>query len=250
MLLVISLLVLLSVSVSAHDLWVTGKKDEVFKADMIYGHNFPQPEVIAQERTVLFEPIQVMGKNYQETLTQKGENYHYEAKAPFNKGTYIVKASYKPTAWIKKADGKWEMKKTRKDTAEQVEYCGVSTMTGKAIVIVGDDDGSFATMPWGKGLEITPLVNAGDIKKGALVKFKLTQDGKPVKQAQIYGSFGGFATNDMSVPFYAITDLTGVFEFKALKKGLWYLKTTVDTDSGDPDCETINNKASITFEVR
>ncbi len=146
--LMVCVIVLTGVSVSAHNLWVTGKNEEVFKADMIYGHDFPHPEIIVQERTVLFDPVQVEGENLHEILTPKEKNYHFESKAPLSDGTYVVKASYKPTAWIKKADGKWEMQKTRKDTDEKVVYCGISTMTGKSIVIIGDDDGTFATNAW------------------------------------------------------------------------------------------------------
>ena len=66
-----------------------------------------------------------------------------------------------------------------------------------------------------------------------------------------FGSFGGFSSNDeTSVAFYATTDLKGEFEFKALKEGLWYLKTTVNTDSGDKNCEIFNDKASLSFMVR
>lgn len=79
----------------------------------MYGHGFPAPEAIQKERTVLFEPIKVVGNGYEEVLKQKGENYHYEGKK-LAKGTYFVLAKYKPTAWIEKEDGKWEMNKTRK----------------------------------------------------------------------------------------------------------------------------------------
>ncbi len=76
----VCVIVLTGVSVSAHDLWVTGKNEEVFKADMIYGHDFPHPEIIVQERTVLFDPVQVEGENLHEILTPKKENYHSKEK--------------------------------------------------------------------------------------------------------------------------------------------------------------------------
>lgn len=238
-----------SAQVLAHDLWVVGENKEILRADMVYGHGFPKPEPIQQERTVLFEPIKVIGNAYEQVLTQKGENYHYEGKK-LNKGAYLILAKYKPTAWIEKADGKWEMGKTRKDTAEAVKYCGVSTMSGKAILVVDGDEGEFVTRPVGKGLEITPMVKPGEIKKDTPIRFKLTRDGEPVKVGKIFGSFGGFSSNDeTSVAFYATTDLKGEFEFKALKSGLWYLKTTVNTDSGNKDCEIFNDKASLSFIV-
>ncbi len=244
----LSMMGLVSLS-HAHDLWVVGENTDVFKADIVYGHGFPKPEPIPQERTVLFEPIRVLGNNHEEILTQKGDNYHYEGKK-LGKGTYFILAKYKPTAWIEKADGKWEMNKIRKDTTEAVKYCGVSTMSAKSIFVVDGDDGEFAKKPLGKGLEFTPLVKPGEIRKDVPVKFRLTRDGKPIKVGKVFGSFGGFSSNDeVSVAFYATTDLNGEFEFKALKEGLWYLKTTVNTDSGDKDCEIFNDKASVSFIV-
>ncbi|CZE47362.1 DUF4198 domain-containing protein [Campylobacter geochelonis] len=237
-------------SLSAHDLWSSAKNGSVLKADMVYGHHFPQPEAIAKDRVKLFEPMKVVGDGYEETLTQKGENdYHFEGKG-LKKGTYLVLSNYKPTAWIEKKDGKWEMDKTRKDTSEEVVYCGVSTMSGKMILVVDNDSGEFATKALGKGLEFTPMQKASKIKKDALVKFRLTNDGKPVKKASVVGSYGGYASNDLAQAFTATTDLNGEFEFRALKSGLWYLKTTLNTDSGDKNCETINQKASITFDVK
>lgn len=49
---------------------------------------------------------------------------------------------------------------------------------------------------------------------------------------------------------YAKTDLDGNFEFRPLKKGLCYLKSTVNTNSGNKDCEINNDKATIVFEVK
>ena len=66
--------------VQAHDLWVVGENKDVLTADIVYGHGFPAPEAIQKERTVLFEPIKVVGNGYEEVLKQKGENYHYEGK--------------------------------------------------------------------------------------------------------------------------------------------------------------------------
>ncbi|MCI6989521.1 MAG: DUF4198 domain-containing protein [Campylobacter sp.] len=245
--------ILLSASaVFGHDLWVLGQNlDGKFKADMIYGHNFPSPEKIATDRLVLFEPVKIYSQNGAvEVMKQSGENYHYESDKPLNKGTYIIHSYYKPTPWIEKEDGKWDMNKTRKDTNEKVKYCGISTMSGKQILVIDGDSGEFASKAVTNGLEITPLVKAGDIKEDKLVKFKLTFNGRPVKNATIYASYGDYASNpDMAFAGFAKSDLEGNFEFRPLKRGLWYLKTTVNTKSGNEDCEILNNKASLSFEV-
>lgn len=236
-----------------HDLWVWGENGDKFKADMIYGHNFPTPEKIKEERTVLFENVKVIGKDGEQVLKQTGENYHFEGKK-LKDGVYVVNAYYKPTAWIEKADGKWEMNMTRKDTKEEVKYCGVSTMQSKAFIKVGNASDSEAILkPIGRGLEITPtsINSIDDIKVDEVVKFKLTLNGKPVKKADIHANYNGYSSNlDMAAAGFARTDLEGNFEFRPLKKGLWYLKAKVNSDSGNPDCEVNNDNATLVFEIK
>lgn len=229
----------------------------VIKAEMIYGHNFPNPEEIPKAREVLFEPIGIIGKKGEIALSQKEEFYRYYSNEKLSDGTYIVKAKYKPTPWIETKDGKWEMNKTRKDFKDEVKKCGVYSMFAKSILVVGQDDGEFATKPLGNELEITPLVKASEIKEGVAVKFRVTKNGKPVKFIDVYGSFDGYAdskTEDhsasISMPFYSKTDLKGEFVFKPLKSGFWYLKADDNQNSGNDDCELIGDKTTISFEVK
>lgn len=246
-----SLLALLGVATQAHahELWVLGKNGSALQADIHYGHNFSEPELIAPERLSIFEPIKVVGKNYQEVLTQKGENYHYEGKK-LDKGTYLLLAQYKPTTWLTLADGKSAIGKTRKDAAD-AKRCLLATMTGKSILAVnggGDDD--FVGSPVTKEMEFIPLVKPSEIKQGVAVKFRLVRDGKPMKTAQVFGSYAGFAKDSENTgAFYARTDLNGEFEFKAPVKGQWFVKSTVDGESGNADCENRRDKASLSFMV-
>ncbi len=239
-----------SSSALAHNLWVVGKNEDVLKVDMIYGHHFPVLEVIPEERLSIFEPVQVIGKDYQESLTVKGENYHYESNKALPEGTYILKATYKPTVWSEKADGKWEMGKTRKDIKEEVKSCTVYSMMGKTVLTVGGDDGSYAMQPLGAGLEITPMVKPSEIVVNKMVKFKITRDGKPEKNAEIFGSYDGYGKNEMSMAFYAKSDLKGEFEFMPLQAGHWYLKSEVERESGNPDCEAFGDLTTLSFMVK
>ena len=93
------------------------------------------------------------------------------------------------------------------------------------------------------------MVKATDIKEGTDLKFKVTRDGKALKLQEVYGSIEGYSQNEMSMPFYAKTDLKGEFIFKPLKKGLWYLKTNYTAETKNQDCERIGDKSTLTFEV-
>ena len=234
----------------AHDLWVKAKNNESLQAQIIYGHKFPNPEKIPKEREILFEPVKIISENGEITLTQAEEFYTYFAKDSLKSGTYIVKAKYKETPWIEKMDGKWEMNKTRKDTQDEVKKCGIYSMLAKSIIVVGESDDNFISKPLGKGFEITPLAKYSDLKKDATIKFKVTKDGKPVKIIDVYGSLEGYSENEMSMAFYAKTDLKGEFIFKPLKSGFWYLKADYNQDSNNKDCELIGDKTTISFEVK
>lgn len=237
-------------SAFSHDLWVKTSNEDVIKADLIYGHDFPTPEEIAQKRLSLFEPIEVIGENKSFTLSQKGENYTYVGKEKLQEGTYIIKATYKPTAWIKTADGKWEMNKTRKDTQKEVKQCGIYSKSAKEILVVGNSTGEFATKALGKGLEITPLEKASNFKEGNEIKFKITRDGKPLKIHEVYGSIDTYSKDETIKAFYTKTNLKGEFIFKPLKSGLWYLSTSYKKESENKDCETVAGTATISFKVK
>ena len=49
------------VSAEAHEFWVNAEyKDGLLKADLGYGHEYPDPEPIAADRTHLFEPLKLI----------------------------------------------------------------------------------------------------------------------------------------------------------------------------------------------
>ena len=97
-------IITLGTTAYAHNLWVKGVNEDVFKAEMIYGDDFPNAEQIAKERESIFEPITLYSQKAEIALTQKEEFYRYYANEKLPDGTYIIKAKYKPTSWIKNKD--------------------------------------------------------------------------------------------------------------------------------------------------
>lgn len=193
---------------------------------MIYGHDFPHAETIPAECLSIFDAPEVHGKDFHEVLVQEGENYHYVGKEKLKDGTYLFSAFYKPTTWVKDDAGKWHMGKTRKDVPNAA-FCETAVMQGKSILVVGNDDGSYAQTTLGKGLELTPKVEANKLVADSKIPFVLTKDGKPVAGAVILGSYDGYGFEGHNIPmaFYAKTNKDGEFEFKATRPGLWFLNT-------------------------
>ena len=75
--------------------WINGPNDEKagkFVAKMGYSDDFPNYELIMQERVHLFAPVTLIGKDgHKKELAQLGENYRYEGEK-LGKGTYILLA--------------------------------------------------------------------------------------------------------------------------------------------------------------
>lgn len=239
-----------STATSAHSLWTVGKNADVFEADLIYGHHFPQPEKIATKRLSLFDPIKVLNQKGEITLQQNGENYHYTHSSKLGNGTHIILANYKPTYWTEKSDGKWEMGKTRQDFPD-AKHCGQYAMQAKSFVVI-NDQGDFATKPTGKGYEITPMISPVLIKSGEQVKFKATYNGEPLKSVMIVGSPAGFDPNDTGMnAFSAKTNSNGEFSFKALTSGLWYLSGKVEqVHSNTQICDKNATEFTLSFDVK
>ena len=90
----------------AHELWVNAPAkiaaDEVLKADLAYGHDYPAAEPIEADRLHIFKPLQLIGMDGKaQDMNQQGENYQYVSKEKLGKGAYWVSAIYQPTFWPK-----------------------------------------------------------------------------------------------------------------------------------------------------
>ncbi|MBV7388653.1 DUF4198 domain-containing protein [Pasteurellaceae bacterium TAE3-ERU1] len=244
-------LMLASLGAHAHSVWIYGENDaKQFQADINYGHHFGEPETIAEKRVSLFETPVLTSESGTQALTQQGENYHFVSDKALAKGTYILSVDYKPTFWTKKADGKWEMNKTRHDFPD-AQLCERAAMRGKSIVRI-DDDGKFATHALGKGVEITPITLPSRINKDVVSQFKLTKDGQPLADVVILGAYQGFHKNsDDMHAFYAKTNQDGEFLFKPTVAGRWYLSAEVEEKFKDEKhCDIDMVETTLTFDVK
>jgi len=58
---------LLAVQGLAHDFWVDGYNSSVFRAHIGYGHRFPEPEKIPEDRVKIFESLVIIDKYLKST---------------------------------------------------------------------------------------------------------------------------------------------------------------------------------------
>ena len=222
----------------AHELWVNvpakAAADEVLKAEMGYGHEFPAAEPIAADRLHIFKPLQITALGGKaEDMNQQGENYQYVSKDKIGKGVYWVSAIYQPTFWSKNDSG-WKQQSLKE--MPDASTCQQAQMFGKALVVVGDEkvDAAAVGKPLGLGLEIVPLADPTQIKADALFPLQVYYDGKPLAGATIIATSDTFAEKDLDAlhderepqAFSIKTDKEGKANLIPLIEGLWKVKVS------------------------
>lgn len=234
----------------AHDFWVNanGPENGIVKAEIGYGHDFPNPEVIPAERTHLFEGLFLLTPEGKIDMTQTGENYAYQVAKDLGKGSYIVGGNYKPTFWSKGPDG-WAQK--NKKEMPEATYSELAIMYAKTVLNVdGSDSDEFVTKPVGQRLEIVPLKNPAKVKVGETLPVQVLVDGKPLKMAEVSATFAGFAENKEHKAFSGRADLKGIIEIVPLKEGYWFAKVTYKAPYEDPSVsDELIMVATLTFNI-
>ncbi|MBE3021859.1 DUF4198 domain-containing protein [Campylobacter sp. 7477a] len=235
-------------SVLAHDFWVSGTNEDKFNAHIGYGHDFPKPEAIPENRVKLFNPLYIVKSDGEKSeLKQNGANYEFQGSKLAN-GSYVLAGDYKPTFWTKDSEGKWHMDGT-KDNVKNSAFCELAVMNAKQIVIVGDKKDEFIHKTIGQTIEIVPLDDPRDIKVDKPFKVQVFLEGKPLKTGKVTGTFDGFLQDKHA--FSGTTDLKGIIEIVALRPGKWLLEATHERDYKDQNkCDEEILLATLTLEVK
>ena len=222
------------VSAEAHEFWVNAEyKDGLLKAVLGYGHEFPDPEPIPEDRVHLFEvPQSLVTPEGLVALKQTGDDkYRYEAKADLKKGDYLVLGNYKPTFWAKGPEG-WKQAdkaKYKELTKTDATYAEEAAMFAKLVLNVdGADSTNVITKPVGQRLEMVPQVNPATVKPGGRFPVQVLLDGKPAKTAEVKAVYAGFnggakdgdPANEYKC-FWGRTNLNGIIEIIPVKAGYW-----------------------------
>ena len=225
---------LCSVAADAHEFWINAKAPEggVLKADIGFGHGFPDPETIPEDRIAVFEPLNLVTPEGTTAMVQTGsDNFHYEVKADLKKGDYLVIGNYKPTFWAKGPEG-WKQAdkaKYKELTKADATYAEEAAMFAKLVMNVDGADGTdLITKPVGQRLELVPQVNPATVKPGQRFPVLVLLDGKPAKTAEVKAVYAGFAgmTKDGDPAneykcFWGRTGLDGIINIIPVKAGYW-----------------------------
>ena len=236
----------LFIQANAHDVWVTSpdniSSQDVLHADLSYSHDYPRSESIAPDRVKIFKPLVIFDANGKRIeLKLESDNYHYVAPKKLNAGTYRIAATYQPTYWIQKQDGKWAQANLTNDP--DAKYCEQTQMFGKRILTVDNKfDAKAAATPVGQELEIIPLANITDIPAGGLFPLQVLYQGKPLAGATVFATADTVIRQDMEAMndhreingYSAKTDKQGRVNFLPLVEGLWKVKVIHKTPFSNP----------------
>ena len=246
----------------AHELWVNAPAkiaaDEVLKADLAYGHDYPTAEPIEADRLHIFKPLQLIGMDGKaQDMNQQGENYQYVSKEKLGKGAYWVSAIYQPTFWSKNDSG-WKQQNL-KDMPD-ASTCQQAQMFGKALVVAGDDavDVAAVSKPVGQALEIVPLANPNSAKVGKLFPVRILFQGKPLADeivtatADTIALMDEEATHDHREPqiFSGKTDKEGKVNIIPLVEGFWKVKVKHKTPfANQKQCHENSLSATLAMQI-
>jgi len=233
----------------AHELWVNalGQQGELFRADIGYGHSFPDAEPIAADRVHIFRPLQLVTPEGKVTLDQVGENYAYQKKIVLKKGSYLVLGFYRPTFWSKGPEG-W--KQTDRIQRPDATYVEEAIMCAKTICnIQGAAADDLITKPSGQRLEIVPKSNPSAVGKNEKLIVQVLCDGKPVKGTDVEAILAGSSDNKNKA-FTGKTDDQGIVAIPPLQPGYWQLKAKHAYDHPDQKrADEVVVVATLTFRI-
>lgn len=237
---------------SAHEIWATALNPQAgqpLTAVLGYGHQFPDGEDIAAERVPIFYPLEVVTSTGEKLALKPGDkNYLAVTEKPVTDGTYLILTGYKPTFWSFTPGGS-VMKP--KNEAEGATGCEHYSRAAKGIVNIGGANDPFVTKPVGTKLEIVPQANPGTIKVGDDLVLVVLYDGKPLRAAEVKGSYAGNKHLEAgNRDFYGLTDPEGKITFSPIKAGVWTL--AIETRAEYPDkavCDDEAGDATLTFTI-
>ncbi|MDR1031328.1 MAG: DUF4198 domain-containing protein [Treponema sp.] len=110
-------------------------------------------------------------------------------------------------------------------------------------------DTAFST-PLGYTLEIIPLDNPGNLKKGSNARFRVLYKGQPLSGGEVFAVYDYYDYKTMNAyEQKGITDRNGEITFKISNPGIWILRIRDSRNSAVPDVGLENVDSIIVFTV-
>jgi len=231
----------------AHWLWLNIHNDQpkigqAVQIEIGWGHKFPKDEVIKEG--FLNQVYTLDSRGAKIPLKQiSPTKFEFVPTAP---GTYIILGDIHPGFLSKTTEG---YKLKPKKRLENVVSCFRFDIRTKAIVNVGKSE-MMPDQHVGEPLEIIPLKNPKQLKKGEILPVKVIYDQKPLPSVDVRATYAGFSDQPNAFALSAMTDDEGVARIKISKRGKWLVNVVHEVPYPDVDeCDKYRYTYSFTFRV-
>ena len=133
---------------------------------------------------------------------------------------------------------------------EQALSCFHYDLRGKTCLFAGEpSEIPYKTV--GDPLEIIPMENPFNLKRGFEFPVKVLFNGKPLQDADLKATHAGFSDQPNTFAATVKTDPEGVAQVKLFEKGKWFLTVTHEVPYPDKkECDTEKYNATFTFDVQ
>ncbi|MCI5222981.1 MAG: DUF4198 domain-containing protein [Candidatus Electrothrix sp. AR4] len=263
MLSVFLLLLLLVAPAWAHKIWLNPADHfpapgSTVELGIGWGHKYPTERTHEKLKEGMPEKIQAVAPDGKAAELVKLAHGRYSLKVT-TPGTYLVMTKGKSGFFTKTPEGRKWGNKTEIANAVQ---CTNYHLSGKTAIMVGNSEQGFDRVT-GQDIELIPLTNPGQVKKGEIFKIKLLLDGKPVVNVPLKAAYAGFdkvdktnkkaekKKNDRPFPAEAITDNQGVAELRFDRPGYWLVSLSHKPPYPDlAVCDQYMYNVTFTLEVK
>jgi uncharacterized GH25 family protein len=256
----VGICLLISATVSAHTIWInaSGYSSEVYpeygaKTNLYfgYGHHYPVDDFLPQEQLEEFYFVCPRCGKHRNLTPNPGGFLATEVR--FKKpGSYIVAAKLKPGFYTMYFDkGKIHHKLGTKEKIKGVILSLYYEQYTKSLINVGEKDLINFDKPVGHKLEIIPLKNPKDLKKGDFLPLKVLFNGKPARFCKVQGTYSGFSTDD-DFAYVTSTNSQGIAKIRIIHWGPWLVKTEQilpPTEELKNKCNQLHYTATLTFAI-
>lgn len=224
----------------AHYPWITPHDNDGSGNEQLFefawGHHFPTDGILSADR---IDSIVIIAKDGTTETVSPHEATLYAAGPE----AHIIAATQKSGYYSRTTKGGRQGSKV--DYPDALS-CGLSTNTMKALVGTGGIAGGQVL---GHPLEIVPISDASNLKKGEAFSVKVLFHGKPFT-GNLRATWEGFSGEE-ALPFDKQLDSDGVIDIPLEEKGLWMIIANTSEDYPDPDvCDNLNYTSTLTFRVK
>ena len=233
--------------VQAHELWLNSVQsaDGSLAAELAYGHEFPAPGVIDDDRLSLLDMPMVHTATSKQLLQRDDTTnylFHTDIAAA---DALMLSANYRPTYWTRNADG-WTQG-SRKEVKQPLE-CSQASMHAKHILPKPAGTHADIQQPLGLELELMLEQHPNHFRVNQPFTLQVLREGKPLANAQVLGTFAGFPEEQAA--FHGHTNDEGKIDVLPLRSGYWMLVVEHETAHAQPElCDQRTYVATLTFNI-